>query len=159
MCIPRGPLTNIVTEYSLFYRALLQKRSTISSILLYSWEDLLAFLPCTFRYAFQIYIGWQTPIGCLIFICHFLQKSPIISGSFAKNDLQLKASNGSSPPCTHLRYAFQTYSSHVAYVNESCHMWMSHVPYEWVMAHTHLRYAFQTYSSHVAYVNESCHIW
>jgi len=37
--------------------------------------------------------GWQRSTGCLIIIGRFSQKSPIISSSFAKNDLQLKAYN------------------------------------------------------------------
>jgi len=44
--------------------------------------------------------GWQNPIGCFIFVGHFWQKSPRISGTFSKRDLQSKASYGSSPPCT-----------------------------------------------------------
>jgi len=65
--------------------------------------------------------GWRRPIWCLIFIGHFSQKNPTICGSFAKNDLHLKASYGSLPPynmsCTSYVHTIYIYIyTHIAHV-------------------------------------------
>ena len=46
----------------------------------------------------------QRPIGCLLVIGHFPQKSPTISRSFAENNPQRNTFYGSSPPCITHQY-------------------------------------------------------
>jgi len=40
-------------------------------------------------------------------------------------------------------------------MNESCHIWMRHVTYEWVMSH--MNEACHIWMNHTTYINESCH--
>jgi len=54
---------------------------------------------CLVRPCVEVSRGWRRPLGCPILIGHFLQKSPIISGSFSERDLQHKASYASSTLC------------------------------------------------------------
>jgi len=50
----------------------------------------------------KVCTGWQRAIGCILFVGHFLQKSPRIRGSFAKKDLKLKACYATWAPCMHI---------------------------------------------------------
>jgi len=101
-------------EYRLFYRALSQKRPIILRSLLieatpyhsiptmswhihaYTMANSWVWHALSTDWLFFWGIGWRRVTGCLIFIGHFRKRA--ISGSFAKNDLQLKASCGFSPP-------------------------------------------------------------
>jgi len=56
---------------------------------------------CIYAGSLVGHTGCRRVMGYFIFIGHFPQKSPIISGSSAKNDLHLKVCYGSSLPCSH----------------------------------------------------------
>ena len=91
----------------------MQQAVPLESLPVFNWKTFSS----TGRHSLQLVEVWQTfskdsvairflrmsttgPIGCLIFMGHFPRKSPIISGSFAGNDVHLKASYGYSSLCS-----------------------------------------------------------
>jgi len=55
------------------------------------------------------------------------------------------------------------YECVMSHMNESCHIWMSHVTYEWVMSHMnescHIWMIHVTYEWVMSHMTEWCHIW
>ena len=72
--------------------------------------------------------GWRWIIGYLIFIRFSPQKSPIISGSFAKMTCELGHPMGFRHPVRGGRHSADEWV--VSHMNESCLTWVSHVTHD-----------------------------
>ena len=74
---------------------------------------------------------WKSTIGCVIVVGNFSQKSPIISGSFAERDLQLKTPYVSSPGFP--RIQFKSNSSHPPCPHHHHHHALPRCLYVWIV--------------------------